>query len=421
MGEKNNVVSISSATKQRDSVNDPRDGGGSYEFKNSESFEAAAAQLGFVFQYDSRANQLEVRDVGGWNWQPASDGLISHLAEEIEKVCWLQEPGSSRSRPLRFGGDDLGRVMLALSYRSGVDPFGYWLASLGPWDGIERIDPLLEYCFGAAADVITKWASAHIMLGSVWRTMQPGCLIREVPILIGPQGLGKSALLRNLFPKDQQTAWFSDSYSLHEDGQRQIESTIGSVLVELSEMTGLRKAELERVKGDLTRTTDRMRFPYQRSVSRIPRRFLFCGTSNSDSVLPNDPSGNSRFIPIHCPTSPGPIEPFMDECRVQLWAEAVARYEAGERPTLPAELRQAQADLTDQYRDRDHVLEDQLPQLMSSMVKPTLTDIMTRLGMASTTPTEQRRVSIELKRLGYFPQKTSQGRFWAKPDSTLPF
>ena len=420
MGEKNNVVSISSATKQRDSVQDPREGGGSFEFKNSESFEAAAAQLGYVFRYDSRSNQLEVRDVAAFNWRAASDGFIAHLAEEIEKICWLQEPGSSRSRPLRFGGDDLGRVMLALSFRADIDPFGYWLASLEKWDGIERINPLLEYAFGAADNAITKWASAHILLGAVWRTMKPGCLIREVPILIGGQGLGKSALLRNLFPKDQQATWFSDSYSLHEDGQRQIESTIGAVVVELSEMTGMRKAELERIKGDLTRCTDRMRFPYQRSVSRIPRKFLFCGTSNSDTVIPNDHSGNSRFMPVHCPKSFGAIEPFLEECRVQLWAEALHRYEQGERPTLPTELRAAQAELADQYRDRDHVLEDQLPELMASMPKPTLNDIMTRLGMASTTPTEQRRVSSELKRLGYLPQKTSQGRFWAKPDSMPP-
>ena len=45
-------------------------------------------------------------------------------------------------------------------------------------------------------------------------------------------------------------------------------------------MSGLRKAELERVKQDLTSVKDRVRLAYARHVSRIERQFMFVGTSN---------------------------------------------------------------------------------------------------------------------------------------------
>ena len=353
MAEKQNVISLKKRQAEREPLPDTRLQSGAYQWRNSETWENVTTDLGFLFRYNNRANQLEVRELyGGLNWQPAADAFVSHLAEEIEKKYWHKPPTSTNARPLHFGPDVLGQVLQALAYRLDVDPFKYWLEGLKPWDEIERLDGMLQGFFGAADGRLTRWASAHIFIGAVWRAFKPGCLIRETPILIGPEDIGKSALLRNLFPTAEQPHWFSDSYAMHElNAQQRIESTLGAVVVELSEMNGLRKAELERVKGDLTRTTDKTRFPYARSVSDLPRRFTFVGTSNSETVLPNDLHGNSRFIPIKCPRNVVPIEKAMEDMRGQLWAEALHRYQAGVMPNMPRDMKEEQKQAAERFRD----------------------------------------------------------------------
>ena len=71
--------------------------------------------------------------------------------------------------------------------------------------------------------------------------------------------------------------------------------------------------------------------------SRALRRFVMVGTTNNESDLPNDPSGNRRFVPV--PLAHGTnVEAFMSENRAQLWAEALHLYRAGERASLPTRI-----------------------------------------------------------------------------------
>ena len=42
------------------------------------------------------------------------------------------------------------------------------------------------------------------------------------------------------------------------------------------------------------------------------------------AVLPNDPTGNARYVAVYCPQSFQAIEPLLEEQRGQLWAEAVS-------------------------------------------------------------------------------------------------
>ena len=70
-----------------------------------------------------------------------------------------------------------------------------------------RLANLLQECLGAADGPLTRWASFFLCLGAVQRCYEPGGLLREIPIIIGPQGAGKSQLLSNLLPPDQPD-WF---------------------------------------------------------------------------------------------------------------------------------------------------------------------------------------------------------------------
>ena len=78
---------------------------------------------------------------------------------------------------------------------------------------------------------------------------------------------------------------------------RQVEATKGVVLVEVSELTGLRRQEQSACKAYLSMQEDRTRPAYGRRTEMYPRRFIIVGTSNDDGtgVLPDDPTGSRRM------------------------------------------------------------------------------------------------------------------------------
>ena len=77
------------------------------------------------------------------------------------------------------------------------------MESLPGWDGQVRLaEQRLPDCLGAVAGPLTQWAGTYLTLGAVQRTYEPADLMREVPIIIGPQRAGKSQLLSNLLPPE---------------------------------------------------------------------------------------------------------------------------------------------------------------------------------------------------------------------------
>ena len=211
----------------------------------------------------------------------------------------------------------------------------------------------------AAEGPLTRWASRYLCLGAVQRCYEPGELLREIPILIGDQRIGKSQLLSNLLPPDQPD-WFSDSLCVSEPSQKQVEAILGRVIVELSELTGFRRAELESLKAFISRKDDgAIRLSYRRDPETALRRCILVGTSNDNECLPNDPSGNTRYVPIKCGEG-SHVEPYLAERREQLWAEALSYYngESKLKANLPREYMDLQAEHTETHRRKDQIVED---------------------------------------------------------------
>ena len=231
------------------------------------------------------------------------------------------------------------------------DPFRDWLEALPPWDSVPRIDGLLTDLFGAEDDPLTRWASGYIGIGAVQRAFEPGCKIDEVPVLLGAQGVGKSAFARNWFTEDQHE-WHGDAVDLGARPKEQAEQLAGKVVCELSELTGIRKAELERLKAFITRQDDgQFRWAYARAPVPSPRLCAFIGTTNAAECLPNDPSGNRRFVVVAlqrgCDVEAASVD------RNQWWAEALSRYQAGERANLPRELHAQAEARAEEHRETD--------------------------------------------------------------------
>jgi predicted P-loop ATPase len=160
-----------------------------------------------------------------------------------------------------------------------------------------------------------------------------------VAVLEGPQGVGKSSALVILAGRGN----FSDQEILTLDDRAQAEALEGVLIYEISELTGLKRTEIERVKAFISRTEDRARPAYGRFREDRPRTAIFVGTTNDDTYL-RDATGNRRFLPVPV----GKIDLVgLTRDRDQLWAEAAYREAQGEAIELPATLYATAAELQD--------------------------------------------------------------------------
>lgn len=200
------------------------------------------------------------------------------------------------------------------------------------WDGEARIDTLLIDYFGADENVYSREAIRKMLCGSVARIFKPGTKFDLVLTLVGDQGTGKSTFIKKL---GQQ--WFSDTF-MTVQGKEALEQIQGAWLIEMAELSGLRKAEVEAIKHFISKQEDNFRPAYARSSETYYRQCTFWGTTNNKDFL-RDPSGNRRFMPISINQHRATKNIFteIDEDIDQIWAEAVVLYKQGEKLYLSKE------------------------------------------------------------------------------------
>nr|DAD67720.1 MAG TPA: virulence associated protein E [Myoviridae sp. ctULz28] len=185
------------------------------------------------------------------------------------------------------------------------------------WDGEKRIETLFIDYLGCEDNVYTREVSEKSLVAAVRRAIYGGIKWDNMPILIGPQGVGKSTFLKIL-----GMDWYNDSL-VNVEGKDACELIQGSWILEMGELSSLRKSELNLVKNFLSRTDDIFRASYGRRAQKYPRRCAFFGTANDTNFL-RDETGNRRFWPIDCfihKTKKSIFNDLKDDLE-QIWAEA---------------------------------------------------------------------------------------------------
>ena len=162
-----------------------------FQKKDAGALEGALAELDIEVRYNLRSMRAQYKTSAN-KWVKSTDRKQADLRQEIaEKFSYNSRQGI---RALRFSKDAYDEHLNALLHHREVDPFKVWLEALPAWDNNKRLAKLLPDCLGAAEGPLTNWASFYLIVGSIQRTFEPGCLLREIPILIGPQDAGKSQL-----------------------------------------------------------------------------------------------------------------------------------------------------------------------------------------------------------------------------------
>lgn len=224
------------------------------------------------------------------------------------------------------------------------------------WDNTPRMDTLLIDYFGADDNEYTREAIRKMLVGAVARVFRAGIKFDLVLTLVGEQGDGKSTFISNLGQR-----WFSDSFNTIK-GKEAFEQLQGAWLVEIAELSGLRKSEVEAIKHFLTKQEDTYRPAYGRTVETYARQCVFFGTTNKRAFL-TDSTGNRRFMPIDVQVVRRTKSPFdmpKDEID-QVWAEAVEAYRKGEKLYLTGE-----AETIAKKEQRNHREEDERVGIISN-------------------------------------------------------
>ncbi len=243
-------------------------------------------------------------------------------------------------------------------------PIREFLGALPEWDGTVRVERLLIDYLGAEDTAYVRAVTRKTLCAAVARVQRPGIKFDNILVLNGPQGIGKSTLV-SLLGGD----WYSDSLSISDmNDKTAAEKLQGFWILEIGELAGMRKADIDKVKAFISRQDDKYRASFGRRVTPHPRQCVFFGTTNSEKGYLRDVTGNRRFWTVKVPggTERHPWDLKPEEIQ-QVWAEALAYVERGEKLYLDADLeKEAQAEQKDamEQDDREGLVRAYLDRLL---------------------------------------------------------
>ena len=251
-------------------------------------------------------------------------------ADSVRLQTWLRRASGLR---LKVGRDAVDSALLVASEGQPVDPPREYLEGL-VWDGRSRI--------GAEAselepEGITSWLSIFLgvqdspyvrrvgrwfLIASAARILSPGCKVDNALVLEGPQGALKSTAAKILY-----SPWYSDT-PLDLASKDKYGSIQGVWGFELAEFDQYSRHDQGVIKSFVSSPSDKYRPPYMRRDITVPRRCIFLATINPWGEYLQDATGGRRWWPVRV----GQINcAGLESLRDQLWAEAVALYQRGER------------------------------------------------------------------------------------------
>ena len=214
-------------------------------------------------------------------------------------------------------------------------PVREFLDALPEWDKVPRVDTLLIDYLGADDTPYVRAVTRKTLCGAVCRVLSPGCKFDTMLVLNGPQGVGKSTLISRLAGD-----WFSDSLNLSDTKDKTAaEKLQGYWIMEIGELAGLKKAEVETLRSFLSRQNDIYRASFGKRATPHLRQCVFFGTTNAEKGYLRDTTGNRRFWPVKTPggSRRHSWELSSEDIR-QIWAEVLVYVKAGERLYLDGKM-----------------------------------------------------------------------------------
>jgi hypothetical protein len=271
---------------------------------------------------------------------------------------------SDRQRLARWVRDQLGVVnvkpataldaLIDLANETKRDALLDYFKSMPNAEGTETIETVLIRTMGAEDSPYVRAVCKKWLIGLVARQFDPGCKMDNVVVLVGDQGMAKSWFFKDIFPPELQNQAYCDSVNLLRLDKDQVVKLNRYACVELPELAGMTKADVETIKMNVTQQRADERVAYARLHAQFPRRAVIVGSTNRDDFL-RDPTGARRFWPITVTRALD--KDALRALRGQLWAEAVGAYQRGVEWHLGGEEEALAREIREGYEEEDALTE----------------------------------------------------------------
>lgn len=173
------------------------------------------------------------------------------------------------------------------------DPVNTWLDRLPQWDGRDRIGELAarvptnqpqweKYLHTWLLGMVAHWQGRKSLTGNAL-----------VPLLIGPQGCGKSSFCRILLPRELRD-YYNDRISFKNETDLNLGLT-SFALINIDEFDKTTQRQQILLKYLLSTADVKFRPPYGKAYKQYRRYASFIGTTNQPKPL-TDPTGSRRFV-----------------------------------------------------------------------------------------------------------------------------
>lgn len=276
----------------------------------------------------------EKKDLGHWR-----DSDTANLYIYLEKEYGVTNEANMR------------RALKAVFDKGKYHPVRDYLNSLH-WDKDPRAETVFIDYLGADDNGYVRAVTRKSLTAAAARIMDPGIKWDYVPIIVGAQGIGKSVILQKLGRLDK--GWFSDNFYLR-GTKEDVEQILGVWIMEIPELAGLSKRDVDEIKSYVTRREDQVRLAFQEEKGYFKRQCVFFGTTNNDYFL-KDVTGNRRFWPIRTNIEKKTKDLFKDltEQEIdQIWAEVMVLYKKGEPLFLADGILNAALEAQDAHSEVD--------------------------------------------------------------------
>ena len=297
------------------------------------------------FAYNELSNRVEV--IGRVPWDRPKDNRFWREADESQLRLYIDK------KYIEFKERNFEVAFNAIVDNRRFHPVRDYLDSLPKWDGVKRVEEVFIKFLSADDNDYTRAITKKTFAACVARAYHPGTKFDSIPVLDGAQGIGKSTLIKYLAGEE----FFSDNLSLTDMNDKTAAEKIqGNWLIEIGELSGMKKADIEKVKSFVSTTDDKYRASYGRVVESHPRQCVIFATVNGDGRgYLRDITGNRRFWIVKCNQT---LQKRMwDEndknYRDQFWSEAKEIYESGEDLYLEGNLLDIATDYQNEALEQD--------------------------------------------------------------------
>lgn len=249
-------------------------------------------------------------------WRLFEDEDFYHIARHLEtrgEYCFNPIP----MELIKYAVKAVGK-------ESQFDTAQLWLSGQ-KWDGVPRIRTFLFDYFKTEDTPYTRAVSRYIWTALAGRIITPGVKADMVPLAVGGQGARKTSAVAAIAPHST----FHGELDLSKKDDDLARDIRGKLIMEIGELKGINKKDIEHLKAFLSRQEEKWVQKYREFQSVYPRRCLFFATSNDDEGLPQDDTGNRRWLPFIAGL--GGVKCDVDgivAVRDQLWAEGAVLYAA---------------------------------------------------------------------------------------------